>query len=52
MRRKSNLLVAAVREKDSDKYRFVPDPDHVLQKGDSLLIIGYGDDMQKVAGKT
>lgn len=52
VRRKSNLLVAAVREKDSDKYRFVPDPDHVLQKGDSLLIIGYGDDMQKVAGKT
>lgn len=52
VRRKSNILVAAVREKDKDRYRFVPDPDHVLQQGDGLLIIGYGDDMQKVVGRT
>lgn len=48
----SNVLVAAVREKDSANFRFVPNPDQVFQAGDTLLLIGYGDDVQKVLNKT
>lgn len=48
----NNVLVAAIRENGSHTYRFVPNPARILEKGDSLLLMGYGDDMQKVLNRT
>lgn len=47
----SNVLVAAVRENGALAYRFVPDPARKLEAGDSLLLMGYSDDMRKVLKK-
>lgn len=47
VRSATNVLVAAVREKGGQTYRFVPDPSRRLEAGDSLLLIGYGDDVRK-----
>lgn len=51
VRGSSNVLVAAVRENGAPAYRFVPDPARKLKAGDSLLLMGYGDDMRKVLKK-
>lgn len=48
----SHVLVAAVREKDGANFQFVPNPDQIFQAGDSLLLIGYNDDVRKALKKT
>lgn len=52
LRHSNNVLVAAVREAGAMDYRFVPDPLRKLQKGDSLLIIGYADDVNSILDRT
>lgn len=52
LRHASNVLVAAVRPNGSQDYHFVPDPARKLQKGDSLLIIGYADGVNSVLDRT
>lgn len=52
LRNVSNVLVAAVRPRGQSAYRFVPDPDRVLETGDTLLIIGYRDAVEKIVGRT
>lgn len=44
----SNVLVAAVRKNDALHYHFVPDPSSSFAFGDTLLLIGYDDDIRKV----
>lgn len=51
VRSASNVLVAAVKEKGSENYRFVPDPGRKFEPGDKVLLIGYGDDMKKALKK-
>lgn len=51
VRSASNVLVAAVRADGESAYRFVPDPGRKLEPGDSLLLMGYGEDVRKVLKK-
>lgn len=52
LRNKSKILVTAIRKDGSKDFSFIPDPDTKLEKGESLLIIGYADKVAKIADNT
>lgn len=52
LRNKSKILVTAIRKEGSKDFSFIPDPDAKLEKGESLLIIGYADKVAQIANNT
>ncbi|MHC4442356.1 MAG: potassium channel family protein [Planctomycetota bacterium] len=48
LRRKYNVLVIAIKTPQTDQIQFMPSPDSVLKRGDTLILIGKEPDIKKL----